>query len=280
MSLTLSQTRAELEKLGHTPRKLLGQNFLVDRNIVAKSLELADVTATDEIVEIGPGLGTLTRSLAESGARVWAVEFDATLAAYLRSEVVPTAGARLQILDGDAVEHPRADIPPAVAQSGFKVVANLPYAISTPWMAEILTSPLPERMVLMLQRETADRFTAQLGTKQFGAISIWLQSAFDVLPGHPVPPGCFHPAPDVESYLLNLRRKTTPFLFGPTSRQLIRRLFQQRRKQVGSLVKKLDAPALVEWVKTLADHGATPRSRPEAIPLAAWHALAHRVDCD
>lgn len=274
MPLTLSQTRAELEKLGHNPRKSLGQNFLVDGNIVEKSLELAEVEAGDQIVEIGPGLGTLTRTLLDRGAHVWAVEFDQTIFNYLQTEVAAQYAGQFDLLLGDAVDHPRGPLPADLAKAGFKVVANLPYAVSTPWMAAILEHPLPDRMVLMLQRETADRFAAAPGTKQFGAISIWLQSAFEVLPGHRVPPGCFHPAPEVDSYLLNLKRKESPFHFPTEIRDLIRRLFQQRRKQIGSIARKIGDERLTAWIEGLPEFGASGHDRPEAIPLEAWQALA------
>ncbi len=278
MALTLSQTLAELEKLGHRPNKNLGQNYLIDGNIVAKSLELADVSVGDHIVEVGPGLGTLSRSLLENGARVWAVEYDARMAGYLRDEIGPTWSESFQLLEADAVKHPRAGLPDEEARQGFKVVANLPYAISTPWQASILRYPLPTHMVLMLQRETADRFSAKPGTKQFGAISIWLQSAYDILPGHRVSPTCFYPPPEVDSYLLNLRLKPTPFVYGDLSKELIRQCFQQRRKQIGSLVRKVAHEQASAWVDTLQEYGASHKSRPEDVPLGAWQRLATMVD--
>src|SRR5207237_4941627 len=102
---------------------------------------------------------------------------------------------------------------PAERSGNFKVVANLPYAIATPWLDEVLSGPLPARMVLMLQQEAAQRYTATPGSKSFGAISIFLQSAFELAPGHKVAAACFYPRPDIESHLLNLRRRALPFAF-------------------------------------------------------------------
>jgi len=274
MALSPSQTLAELEKIGHRPKQKLGQNYLIDGNIVAKSLKLADVRQGDHVIEVGPGLGTLTRSLLEHGAQVWAVEFDPRMVAYLESELLPHWPDQLNLQSGDAVDFPRAGFQPASDASAFKVVANLPYAISTPWLAALLEGPLPERMVLMLQRETADRFAANVGTKQFGPISIWLQSAYEVLPGHPVPPGCFYPQPEVDSYLLNLRRRTAPQVFAPEMRQLMRQIFQQRRKQLGSVVRKIKNDAAISWLDALPAHGCSAQSRAEDVPLAAWQQLA------
>jgi 16S rRNA (adenine1518-N6/adenine1519-N6)-dimethyltransferase len=272
MPLSPSATRDLLARLGHSPRRFLGQNFLVDGNIVRKSLELAAVAPGDAVVEIGPGLGTLSTALLEAGAEVWAVEKDPVLAAHLRATLGMAHPDRFHLLEGDAVEHPRAGLP-AERSGDFKVVANLPYAISTPWMDGILGGPLPVRLVLMLQLEAAQRFAAEPGTKSFGAISIFLQSAFLVDRGHKVPSSCFHPAPDVESYLLNLARRPEPFVFPPATKALIRSVFQQRRKQIGSLLRARLPDGGLDWVAGLAAAGLDARARPEQIPVAQWQRL-------
>lgn len=274
MPLSPSETRDLLNRLGHQPKRALGQNFLIDGNIVRKSLELAKVAPADTVVEVGPGLGTLTSALLEAGAEVWAVERDARLAGHLRATLLPAAAGRLHLLEGDAVEEPRAGLPDADAGDGWKVVANLPYAISTPWMDGILRAPLPERMVLMLQQEAAQRYAAQPGTKQFGAISIFLQAAFAVEPGHRVAASCFHPRPDIESVLLNLVRRPDAFLFPTETRQLIRGCFQQRRKQIGALLRGRLADNGRPWLDSLQAEGLDERARPEDIPVSAWQRLA------
>lgn len=274
MAMTPSETTSLLRQLEHHPRKNLGQNFLVDANIVEKSLRLAEVCAGDHIVEIGPGLGTLTESLLQRGSQVWAIEYDATLAAHLRAHLLPRFPQSFNLAEGDALDRPRADLDAAsLGDSGFKVVANLPYAISTPWLDAMLENPLATRMVLMLQLEAADRFTAKPGGKQFGAISIFLQSAYAIEPGHKVPSSCFHPRPDVESYLLNIRVKSNPFLFDPTTKSLIRECFQQRRKQIGALLRKKLPDHGAGWIATLETDGLDYRARPEQIPVAAWQRL-------
>ncbi len=271
MPLSPSATRALLEQLGHRPNRQLGQNFLIDGNIVRKSLDLAAVRPGDRVVEIGPGLGTLTGELLAAGAEVWAVEFDPRLHAHIAATVVPTAAGKLHLLLGDAVEHPLAGYDSALGD--FKIVANLPYAISTPWFDGVLSSALPERTVLMVQREAADRFLASPGTKSFGAISIFLQSAFAAVPGHSVSRNCFYPAPDIDSYLLNLQRRPEPYLFREATRQLVRACFQQRRKQIGALLRR-HAPAAVEpWGATLVAAGLDLQARPEQIPTALWQQL-------
>jgi 16S rRNA (adenine1518-N6/adenine1519-N6)-dimethyltransferase len=272
MPLSPTATRELLARLGHQPKRFLGQNFLVDGNIVRKSLELAGVAAGDTVVEVGPGLGTLTAALLEAGAEVWAVEKDRQLHAHLGETLVP-AHPRLHLLEGDAMEHPLAGLPSDRA-AHFKIVANLPYAISTPWMDAVLGGPLPERMVLMLQDEAAKRYIAPPGSKLFGAISIVLQSAYAVEPGHRVGAGCFFPKPDIESVLLNLSRLPVPFVFPPETKAVIRACFQQRRKQVGSILRdRLSAPAAAAWYARLEAAGFGPQSRAEQIPVALWREI-------
>ncbi len=273
MPLTPTGTRELLAKLGHQPKRFLGQNFLVDGNIVRKSLDLAGIKPGDTVVEVGPGLGTLTSALLEAGAEVWAVEKDRQLHAHLTETLVP-AHPRLHLLEGDAMDHPLANLP-ADRVGAYKVVANLPYAISTPWMDAVLSGPLPERMVLMLQLEAAERYVAQPGTKLFGAISIFLQSAFATEPGHRVPAACFHPRPDIESVLLNLARLPAPFIFPAETKALIRACFQQRRKQLGSILRgKLAPDVAARWFARLEAAGYSAMSRAEQVPVALWRDFA------
>jgi 16S rRNA (adenine1518-N6/adenine1519-N6)-dimethyltransferase len=271
MPLSPSSTRALLEQLGHRPNRQLGQNFLIDGNIVRKSLELAGVHPGSRVVEIGPGLGTLTGALLEAGAEVWAVEFDARLHAHLSAELLPRAEGRLHLMQGDAVEHPLAGY--EAATGDFTIVANLPYAISSPWFEGVLAGPLPLCTVLMVQRETADRFLASPGTKSFGAISVFLQSAFTAGPGHAVSRNCFHPVPEVDSYLLNLQRRPHPYRFSDTTRQLIRACFQQRRKQIGALLRRHSPETAALWLPALEAAGLSLLSRPEQIPAPVWQQL-------
>ncbi len=272
MPLNPSQTRQLLETLAHHPNKKLGQNFLIDGNIVRKSIELAELEPEQAVVEIGPGLGTLTQALLENGHPVWAVERDPTLADYLRRELTADQ-PKLHLTEGDCLEFPRAGLPDANAEAGYQVVANLPYAVSTPWMDALLAGPLPERMVLMLQKEAGDRYTATHGTKNFGAISIFLQSAFTVAGRHLVSGACFHPAPKVDSLLLRLDRKPEAVGFDRATRECIRRIFTQRRKQLGSLCRKEDSPAVLHWFESLITKGYPATARPEDIPGEEWTRL-------
>lgn len=269
--LTPTATRALLLELGIAPKRQLGQNFLVDGNIVRKSIELAQIAPGERVVEVGPGLGTLTAALLESGADVYAIERDRALVQHLAARLVTVNAARLHLREGDAVEQPLGPLPTAeAANAPFKVVANLPYAISSPWMEGVLAGPLPERMVLMLQLEAAQRYGAQPGTKSFGAISVFLQAAYRIAAGHRVSRNCFFPRPEVDSLLLHLERLPAPVSFTPETRAVIRAVFRQRRKQLAPLIRR-EAPTVAErWLASLATHGVRADARAEDVPVAMW----------
>jgi 16S rRNA (adenine1518-N6/adenine1519-N6)-dimethyltransferase len=290
MPLSPTATRELLEQLEHFPNKKLGQNFLVDGNIVRKSIELAELGADSCVVEIGPGLGTLTKAILNSGASLWAVERDACLAKHLRIHFsdelngISTMNERrltkqtiLQLIEGDCLDHPRAGLPAATAATGYRIVANLPYAVSTPWMDAVIAGELPERMVLMLQKEAADRYVAPHGTKTFGAISIFLQSVFEVHSKHLVSAQCFHPAPKVDSVLLRLDRRTDAIRFSLAARECIRRIFTQRRKQLGALCKNDSHAGALAWFKELLEHGVTPTVRPEELAIEYWQSITRFI---
>jgi 16S rRNA (adenine1518-N6/adenine1519-N6)-dimethyltransferase len=272
--LNLTETLSLLREIGQNPRGSLGQNFLIDGNIVEKSVALAQVTAADTIVEVGPGLGTLTRTLLATGATVYAIELDLKLHAYLARTLAVEYPNTFRLMQGDAVDHPLADLPEGLP---FKIVANLPYAISSPWMEAIFAhTPLPSRMVLMLQSEAADRYMAEPGSKSFGAISVLVQAAFERRTGHKVSPGCFHPRPEVGSQLLHLARRQDARIISTPTRAAIRKIFQQRRKQLGAVCR--GEPALTAWLTRIGkEMHIDPKTRAEAVPINAWMLLEEHV---
>jgi len=280
MPLTPTQTRILLIRLGIVPRKNLGQNFLVDGNLVRKSLELAEIKPGDVAVEIGAGLGTLSEELLMEGAEVFAVEIDRHLDRNLRASLLPMFPEKFHLLEGDAVEHPRAGLPdnhPALTGGTYKVVANLPYSVSTPWLDALLSGPLPERVVLMLQREAAERFTAGPGTSERSAISIFTEAAFHRADSHSVTRTCFYPVPKVDSMLLCLTRRPDARAFHPTTKKIIREFFTQRRKQIGSLARRTQETSLASWLEKLPTHGLDAHARPEDITLSAWLELDNLI---
>ena len=264
--LTPSQTTDLLRQLGHSPVKKFGQNFLVDSNIVRKSLELADVCEGDIVVEVGPGLGTLTGALLERGAKVYAVEIDKRLFAFLQKRFEGVEN--LNLINDDAVEYPLANLPADI--KNFKIVANLPYAISTPWLDKVLSGKLPQKMSLMLQKEAALRFAARNGSGEFSPISVCLSEAYNVLPPHKVSASCFHPRPQVDSMLLALERKEDAYTFAQRTRDIMRAVFSKRRKQISSIAKSAgeDSAVLTQWLEQCTD--LPPDRRPEAIENRYW----------
>ncbi|PWU04093.1 MAG: ribosomal RNA small subunit methyltransferase A [Verrucomicrobia bacterium] len=271
--LSPTQTYHILEELNHQPNKKLGQNFLIDKNIVKKSLTLANVQPHDKVVEIGPGLGTLSSALLEANVLLYAVEKDSTLADYLSNTIKPNFPNNFHLLTADALDFPIATLP-ILYFDNFKIIANLPYAIATPWLDLILSGPLPISMTLMLQKEAADRFCAKEGSKSFGAISIFLSSAFKKSNEHKVSRHCFYPEPNVDSTLLHLEKLPNPFIFHPKTKELIRFFFTQRRKQIGSLIKQLPpSDNLTSWLNFLSSKKFPTTTRPEDLPIHMWQQL-------
>jgi len=201
------------------------------------------------------------------------VELDNTLAGHLKETLEPSFSNHFHLLQADAVSYPRAELPTTC--KSFKVVANLPYAITTPWLEAMLENPFSSDMVLMMQKEAADRITAQPGSKAYGAISIFVGAAYQRAAVHHVSRSCFYPVPGVDSLLLHLKRKESPVLFSTAAKSLIRQLFTQRRKQIGSLLSK--QTEFHSWLDRLPDYKSSRTSRPEDIPLLAWLALNELV---
>lgn len=209
------------------PRKSLGQCFLTDPRIASRIVSLGDVGSSDRVVEIGPGRGILTRVLVERAAEVTAIELDPRLSAALREEFAATD--RVRIERADALTYPFEDLAP-----GFKVIANLPYYISTPILFRLLG--LRDRitvMVLMLQREVVDRLLARPGTKAYGALSLSVAYAAEVRKGFAVAAGSFSPRPAVESAVVVITPRAVPPITVRDEAllmRLIRGAFSHRRK--------------------------------------------------
>jgi 16S rRNA (adenine1518-N6/adenine1519-N6)-dimethyltransferase len=270
MALSPSATIDLLRQLDHLPNKKLGQNFLIDGNLVEKSISMAALPSGLPVLEIGPGLGTLTERLLHLGHKVYAVEIDRRLEAHLRQRLGSfIESEQLDLLRADAVKSPTGNLPASI--SDYAVVANLPYAISSAWMEGVLGSGnLPIRMVMMLQKEATERMLAPSGTKAYNALAIFLQASFQSAGTHAVPGQCFHPAPAVDSVLLRMDRVSQPFTFSKNVRLLIRRIFTQRRKQLGSLIKKEPEELRVTLLTWLERNELCPTIRPETVTVSQW----------
>ena len=226
------------------------------------------------IVEIGPGLGTLSKAILLTCAQLYAVEKDTSLTNYLE-ETVSQEFNKFHLLNEDCLKKPLGTLSDQELSSDFKIVANLPYAVATPWLEAVLSSALPKRMVLMLQKEAADRYYAQPKTKNFGAISIFLQSAYEVHSTHTVSASCFHPKPKVESTLIRLDLKKNPICFSRETKALVRTIFTQRRKQILSLSKNSEFEVIRQWLQCLFKKGYPHSVRAEEIDLSSWQSLGY-----
>jgi 16S rRNA (adenine1518-N6/adenine1519-N6)-dimethyltransferase len=248
-----------------SPRKDLGQHFLVDDNILRVIERLAELDPTDVVLEIGPGLGVLTRFLAERVAYVHAAEVDRRLEEHL-------AGIdRLTLHWGDALhlDVTALDPPPR------KLVANLPYNVATPIVAESLRLEQLELWCVMVQREVAARFFAQPSTKAYGAVSVLVQLAAEKIGFHPVSREVFRPRPNVESALVAFRR--TGAAAAPEVRRVVDGAFGHRRKTLANALSLAGVASREHAVEALAAIGLDANVRAEALAPREFVALTEAL---
>ena len=243
------------------PRKELGQHFLVDENILGVIGRLAELAAEDVVLEIGPGLGVLTRYLAERVARVHAVEIDRTLEPQLRD-----LGDNVELEFGDAL---KADL----RTDATKLVSNLPYNVATPIVVESLDGlPGIGLWCVMVQREVADRLFAAPRTKAYGSVSVLVQLVCDRTGFHPVARTVFRPPPNVDSALVAFRRVRTPDDYTRVKR-VVGAAFAHRRKtlpnsvELAGLATRARAAAALEAIGRPATARAEELAPPEFVAL-------------
>ena len=237
------------------PKKEFGQHFLVDENILGVIGRLAELGPDDVVLEIGPGLGVLTRYLAERVALVHAVEIDRSL----ESHLADLPNVRLEL--GDALQLGLADLEPPPG----KLVSNLPYNVATPIVVESLDGLLlVERWCVMVQREVADRFFATPGTKAYGAVSVLVQLAAERTGFHPVSRTVFRPQPNVDSALVAFRRRPLPERFAQVKR-VVDASFAHRRKTLPNSLSLAGVASREEAVEALAGLGRPAAVRAEAL---------------
>jgi 16S rRNA (adenine1518-N6/adenine1519-N6)-dimethyltransferase len=214
-----------VKAVGVKPKRELGQHFLVDENILGVIERLAELSQDDVVLEVGAGLGVLTRYLARRVAHVHSVEIDRSLQPRLEQAL---AGAdNVELVFGDAMSLPLAALEPQPR----KLVANLPYSIATPLCVDSLDRlPAIDHWCVMLQREVADRFVARPRTPAYGAVSVLVQLACARTGFHPVSRACFRPQPKVDSALLALRRVREWGPEYPVLKRLVQAAFSHRRK--------------------------------------------------
>ena len=249
------------------PKKQLGQHFLADENIVTVIERLAELGPDDVVLEIGPGLGVLTRRLADRAGHVHAVELDRSLEPHLAALA---ARDNVDLHWGDALALDLAALDPAPT----KLVANLPYNVATPIVAESLTGlPSVGTWTVMVQREVADRFFAAPSTKAYGSVSVLVQLAAERTGFHPVARTVFRPPPNVDSALVAFRRIELPERF-PHVKEVVEAGFAHRRKTLPNSVALSGLASRDRAAAALAAIGRPPETRAEALEPLEFVALA------
>ena len=260
-----------LEEHSLSPRRAFGQNFVADPNTVRRIARLAGIGPGDHVVEIGGGLGSLTLALAETGARVTAIEIDHGIAPVLRA--VTAELENVTVVEGDALALDWTSL--LSDDSRVTVVANLPYNVATPLVADLLdTVPQIDRFVVMVQREVALRLAASPGSSDYGAISVKVAYWGSARILGDVPPTVFVPRPKVTSSIIEITRRAEPAVGDVAPAELftlVRRAFGQRRKMLRrSLAEVVTAEQFVAAE-------VSPEARPEQLDVMAWGRLAKVV---
>ena len=260
-----------------SPARRLGQHFLTDRNLLRRIVDALEPAPGAVVLEIGPGKGSLTAELVARGLRVVAIEKDARLAAALAGgSLAGTPPGALRVVTGDALaldwhalaaaaaaREPAARVPP------FTVIGNIPYAITTPLIAKALVPPLPGRVVLLVQREVADRLAAAPGSRTYGALSVGVQAVCAVEKLFPVRAGAFAPPPTVQSAVVRLTPRATPLIqsseLGPF-RVFVTACFSRRRKQLRNVLVAVTGQSAERVVAGIRALGLDPVARPDTLP--------------
>ncbi|HEY6609248.1 MAG TPA: 16S rRNA (adenine(1518)-N(6)/adenine(1519)-N(6))-dimethyltransferase RsmA [Candidatus Limnocylindria bacterium] len=254
------------------PRRSLSQNFLTDPAALDAIVAAAELRPGDRVVEIGPGLGVLTRRLLAAGASVLAVELDARLADYLRREL--DGVDRFELIEADALAlHPREMFP----GEPIKLVANIPYHITSPLLHAFLEGERPpELTVLLVQLEVAERVAAPPGKMSY--LSVFVQNVVEADVVARVPADAFEPVPAVDSAVLRLRRRSTPVVAVGEAREpfyrVVQAAFRQRRKQIHNGLTRELGLGRDEVTEALEGCGVDPDRRPQTLTLSEWACLA------
>lgn len=269
-----------LNKYHFVFQKKFGQNFLIDTHVLEKIMRAADITEDDLVLEIGPGIGTLTQYLCENAREVVAVEIDRMLIPILREDTL-SAYDNVEVVNEDILKY---DIAGLVRDKNdgkpIKVVANLPYYITTPIVMSLLERDLPIKSItVMVQKEVAERMQAGPGTKDYGALSLAVQYRADTYIAANVPPNCFMPRPNVGSCVIRLTKKDVPPVEVKSPElmfKLIRAAFNQRRKTLLNAIANSGELSFSkeEILEALKASGIPENERGEKLGLTEFARLA------
>jgi len=275
-----TQLKEILEKLNMRPGKRFGQNFMIDENLTEFIVKTSNVNSSSIIVEIGPGLGALTSKLIKTGASVTAVEIDKRLQEYLKTTF--DKYANFHLLEGDAckidIETPLKNLFPNNIDLSWKCIANLPYSISSPFIARILTFAAPPcEMLFLLQKETAERITAEKNAKNYGALTARIKNMYTVKIVRKVPPKVFFPIPEVDSALVkfNLKKNAPNPNEMKKISKVIKAAFLQRRKK---MIKALSSLFGKEHTSQIfEDMRINPNARAQELTPEEFRTLAEKL---
>lgn len=266
-------TRYILQRFGIHMSKRLGQNFLIDASIVQGIVDAANVQENDRVLEIGPGIGTLTQALAETGAEVTCVELDKRLPEVLAHTL--DAYDNVRVIQGDIL---KVNIPEIMGDKPFKVVANLPYYITTPIIMALLEKHLPiTDIVVMVQKEVAERMAAQPGGKTYGALSVAVQYYTVPEIALYVPPRSFMPSPEVDSVVVNCKVRQTPAVELIDEKmffRVVKAAFGQRRKTLNNALKSMGVDKNI-IADVLDKAGIEATRRGETLTMEEFGAIAN-----
>ncbi|MFC1865535.1 16S rRNA (adenine(1518)-N(6)/adenine(1519)-N(6))-dimethyltransferase RsmA [Chloroflexota bacterium] len=270
--LLLRRTKGILRRFDLKSRKSLGQNFLIDMKVLEKVVLAAELTTGDSVIEVGPGLGVLTRELAQRAGRVIAVEKDDRLAAVLKKEMADSN--KVSIINRDILKINPIDLLGGQAAK-YKVVANLPYYITSAVLRHFLeASPKPEMMVVMLQKEVAEGIAAADGRMSLLSISVWLYGRPQIIDY--VPAAAFHPQPKVDSAILKISVYSKPAVAVDDIDgffNLVRAGFSASRKQLPNSLASGLGLSKTEILPLLEAAGIMQKRRAETLALEEWYKL-------
>jgi len=268
-----ADVRATLRAAGLRARHALSQNFLADADVLSQILEVADPEPGGRILEIGPGLGLLTAGLLETGSSVTAVELDRGLATFLRERFEERIeDGRLRLIEGDALDQDLVNL----VEPPYDVVANLPYHITSPILHALLgTPPRPRRLVLMVQREVAERIAAPPGKMSY--LSVFVQYHARVRVAFGVPPGAFEPEPAVESAVIVVEPYDADDRLSAEEEdqlwRLVQAAFRERRKMLHNVLARQLPFDPARVAAALETAGIAPDRRPQTVAVGEWLAL-------
>ena len=270
--------KRELAQYGVVARKGLGQHFLVDRNIIHKIVEVARLRADDVVLEVGPGLGEMTALLARQARKVICVEIDPRLAAILKTKMLPFQN--VEVIEEDILKLDLLKLGEAERQQ-IKVVANLPYQISTPLLFRLIEArKIFSELTLMLQKEVAERIVSPPGGKEYGPLSLLVQMFSEVSICFHVKPSAFYPRPKVESSVIRIRWKESPPVAVEDEqwfKNVVKKVMGYRRKTLINALKYSGLSRREASEGTLAGAGIDPQRRPGTLSLEEFLRLAQTL---